>query len=274
MHRRFAPKPHALNHGIFLLCLDLDEAEEIGRRSRWFSFNRPNLYSFRESDHLQMPGSGSLRESLTRWLAQEGVILPPTARVRLVTLPRVLGYVFNPVSFYFCHDASGNPICAVAEVGNTFGELKPYLVPLAPGHDARGNGDAPSGGTFHTTVPKHFYVSPFSPLDVSFDFRLQTPGESLAISVNDVQGDRTLLVSTLTGRRRPLSDAEWVRLSLRYPLVTVRVITLIHWHALRLWWKRLPWYAKADRPEQQRGVYRPHRTLSTVPHPTNLPEPP
>lgn len=274
MHRRFAPKSHELKHRIFLLCLDLDEMDEIGKRSRWFSFNRPNVYSFRETDHLQMPGTRSLRESLTRWLRERDVVLPPDARIRLVTLPRVLGYVFNPVSFYFCHDASGNPICAIAEVGNTFGELKPYLIPNATAPGDTGDEADAIQGAFRAIVPKHFYVSPFSPLDLSFDFRLRNPGETLAISVNDVKEGRTILVSTLSGRRRPLTDAELLRLTLRYPLVTMRVVTLIHWHALRLWWKRLPWYAKAAQPELQRGVHRAHRSLSPAPLPRNLPEPP
>jgi DUF1365 family protein len=183
------------------------------------------------------------------------VSLTDTDRILLLTLPRIAGYVFNPVSFYFCTRASGEPICAVAEVGNTFGELKPYVVPLE---------GAQSGSTeaaFRCVVPKHYYVSPFTALDVCFDFRLETPGPRLRIAVNDVRDGRNLLITTLSGLRRPLTDREILRLSLRYPLVTLKVITAIHWQALRLWLKRVPWYAKSDRRDLQRGVFRPHSSL-------------
>jgi len=104
-------------------------------------------------------------------------------------------------------------------------------------------------------APKHFYVSPFSALDLRFDFRLQMPGELLVLGVNDLDAqDQTVLISAVTGTRRPLSDAELVRRTLRYPLVTARVITLIHWQALRLWWKKLPFHRKSDQRDLQRGV--------------------
>ncbi len=255
LHHRLHPRVHRFEYGIFLACLDLDELDGMSDRMRWFSRNRFNLYQFRDTDHLRLENGGgaggTVREQLAGWLKGEGLELPPDARVRLLTFPRVLGYVFNPVSFYFIHRADGSPMCAVAEVGNTFGEQKPYVVPL---DGVRGVGDA---DRFRVVVPKHFYVSPFSGLELNFDFRLQDPGEELAIVVNDVDGEgRTMLVSALSGRRRPMTDGELVRLTLRYPLVTARVITLIHWHALRLWWKRIPWHRKDARPELQRGVLK------------------
>jgi hypothetical protein len=130
-------------------------------------------------------------------------------------------------------------------------------------HDSR-SADEPSAllGRFRITVPKHFYVSPFSPLDLCFDFRLRTPDERLEIGVNDVTADgKTILVSMLTGTRLPLTDGQLLRLTAKYPLVTLRVITLIHWHALKLWWKRLPLYRKAADTGLQRDVFRPHATL-------------
>ena len=263
LHHRLAPRQHRFRYGIFMLCLDLDELDALDARLRTFSHNRWNLYTFRDDDHLQAGGgereagnrtaSGGLKAEVTAWLADQGVTLPADARITLVTLPRVLGYIFSPVSFYFCHTAQGMPLAAVAEVQNTFGELKPYLVPLKTGAGAE---------QFRVVVPKHFYVSPFSGLDLCFDFRLRTPGDRLEIGVNDVTGDgQTQLVSTLTGTRRPLTDGQLLRLTAKYPLVTLRVIALIHWHALRLWWKRIPWHRKAARPDLQRGVYRPHASL-------------
>ena len=282
MHHRLAPRQHRFRYGIFMLCLDLDELETLDSWLHTFSRNRWNLYTFRDDDHLEV-GSAEPRDvaprglkgEITVWLAGQGVKLPAGARITLVTLPRVLGYIFNPVSFYFCHTAEGVPLCAVTEVQNTFGELKPYLVPLdgGGGTEAKGVGKRsdsnsepePATATaekFRRVVPKHFYVSPFSGLDVCFDFRLRTPGERLEIGVNDVTTDgQTLLVSTLTGTRRPLTDGQLLRLTAKYPLVTLRVIALIHWQALRLWWKRLPWHPKAAQADLQRDLYRPHGSL-------------
>jgi DUF1365 family protein len=272
MHHRLAPKHHRFEYGIFMALLDLDELDRLSGSLRLFGHNQARLYNFRDADHLQVAPTGGtaeqrpdLKTSVRTWLASQGVETQPDCRIRLLTLPRVFGYVFNPVSFYLVEGAAGNPLCAVAEVGNTFGELKPYLVPLAAapdGKDSQGNTLAPS---FRLVAPKHFYVSPFSDLELSFDFRLQSPAERLAIGINDVtdSGD-TVLISALSGQRRPFSDRELLRLTARYPLVTLRVITLIHWHALKLWWKRVPWFRKADRPDRQVGVFRPHGSLRPV----------
>jgi hypothetical protein len=268
LHERRIPRRHRFQYQIFMMLLDLDEVPLLERSLRTFGHQvagfRP--YRFRDSDHLQYPppakGASSipLRLALTAWLADRGISIPANSRIRLLTLPRVLGYVFNPVSFYFIHDASGQPITAVAEVQNTFGELKPYVVPT----------EADGSGRFRCVVPKEFYVSPFSGLDLQFDFRLQEPGERLAISVNDLDGSgATHLISTLTGTRRPLTDRDLLALTAKHPLVTLRVITLIHWHALRLWLKRLPWHRKTDHPEQQRNLLRPHASLAPVTPPAS-----
>ena len=129
----------------------------------------------------------------------------------------------------------------------------------------------PVGGGFRRIVPKEFYVSPFSDLDLRFDFRLRTPTEDLDLAVDDLAADGSeVLISRLEGRRLPLTDGMLLRLTARYPLVTLRVITLIHWHALRLWARRVPWHRKADRPEAQRGVLRP----GTLRHAASAPVPP
>jgi hypothetical protein len=247
MHHRFAPREHRFHYDIFLVCLDLDE---LGRLPlRLLRHNRRGLYSLRDDDHLGDPGR-PLRENLEAFLQREGVTERP-ARVRLLTLPRFLGHVFNPVSFYFCERADGSPLCAVAEVGNTFGERKPYLVrqPLErhPGFEAR--------------VPKHFYVSPFLALDDQFHFHLPFPGERLALQVDNHAGGARQLHTTLTGWRRELTDGALLRETLRVPFVTLRVIAGIHWEAFRLWLKRVPWHRKAADPHLQTGVERPHPAL-------------
>lgn len=292
MHHRLAPKEHHFRYGIFQFCLDLDELDTLSTRLRLFHRNRPALYRFNDSDHLppgaELPDAGradlrsasslqmepqgraqrgptmpphlpssisdspSAKSSLLAWIATQGLPLPADTRVLLLTHCRVLGYIFNPVSFYFCLDAQDRPLCAVAEVGNTFGEQKPFL--LGPEHF---DGE----GRFRRVVSKHFYVSPFFALDLAFDFKLRVPGEQLDIHIDDREGDRPVLLTALTGRRVPLTDANLARLTLKYPLVTLRVITLIHWHALKLWWKNIPWHRKAANPHLQQGVFNPHESL-------------
>lgn len=274
LHHRRAPRDHRFSYGLFLLSVDLDDLPALDRRLRLLSRNRRNLYEFRDRDHLEHPGPGGvpdLKSSIRSWLSGQGIATDPDARIQLITLPRVAGYVFNPVSFYFVTTLAGAPVCSVVEVGNTFGELKAYVVPPEGACHSE-----PSVPRYHRVVPKEFYVSPFSDLDVRFDFNLKAPGDRLEIGINDVAADGTvLLVSVLTGQQRPLTDLQLLRLTAKYPLVTLRVISLIHWEAFRLWAKRLPWRRKAENPALQTGVYRPHASLrsasATLPIPSHSP---
>lgn len=241
MHRRLSPKQHEFVYKVFLFLLDLDELDDLRRDIPVFGVNEPNLYALHDADYFRI-GSGSIRVNLLSFLKSEGIADIP-ARVRLLTLPRLLGYTFNPISIFFCFDAQGDPLVAVVQVGNTFGELKPFVIP-------------PDGGGFHARVPKHFYVSPFSSLDLAFDFRFDLPGDRLRILIDDYdQGSRTL-ISTLTGSRTELTLGSLLALSVKYPLVTLKVITLIHFEALRLWLKGVPFRTKEADPHLQTGVFK------------------
>ena len=249
-HQRLAPKRYALRHALFMCYIDLDEIDALTRSGSLFSRNRWNLYSFRDADH--MPGVGSagqsLRQRLDGYLASQGIALGPHSRVRLLTLPRILGYVFNPISIYFCFEhPTGAPVCALAEIGNTFGEHKLYLL-RAP---CRGEGER-----FTLRIPKHYYVSPFSSLTLQFDFNLRVPAQRLDIRIDDYDGERRVLRSALRGLREPWREARLLCFLLKYPLLTLRVIGLIHWHALRLWLKGLPWHRKAESPHLQQQILR------------------
>lgn len=268
LHHRLAPKAHRFSYRLFYFAIDLDELAHLHTTLRLFSFNCANLYSLRDRDFFpthepmhnpsarEMESAAAtpsphldLKSRVLDWLEARGVALAG-GKVLLVTLPRIAGYLFNSVSFYFCFDRHGHPVTAIAEVTNTFRELKHFHV-----NERRGE------RSFHLRVPKHFYVSPFSDVDVEFDFTLRVPAGRLAVQIDDyAQGQRTL-ISTLTGVRTDLSDRQLAWFSLKFPLLTVRVIALIHWHALRLWVKRLPWFAKAARAEAQRELHRPHSSL-------------
>ena len=272
MHARFSPRPHRFVYRIFLFAIDLDELEQLHRGLPFFSVNRANLYSFRDRDFLPtgeplhngnagVPPATALplKQRVVAYLAARGVDLTG-GRVVLVTLPRVLGYLFNPVSFYFCHDRAGAPVAALAEVTNTFKEMKPFFL----GPDAQ----AAASGEFRLRVPKHFYVSPYSDVDVDFAFTLRAPGGTLAVQIDDYVGPERTLTTTLTGIQRELTGGRLAWFTLKYPLITLRVISLIHWHAFLLWLKRVPWFAKSARATDQRELYRPHVSLPRA-HPTD-----
>ncbi len=270
LHQRFSPREHRFLYRIFLFALDLDELDALERQTTLFSVGRLNLYSFRDHDflptdeprHSAKPADAghpststplTLKERVVSFLAARDIDLTG-GRVLLVTLPRVAGYLFNPVSFYFCYDQAGAPVAAIAEVTNTFKEMKPYF--LGAGTQVANQGE------FRLRVPKHFYVSPYSDVDVAFDFTLRIPGDRLSIQIDDYVDEQRTLTSSVVGARHELTDARLAWFSLKYPFITLRVITLIHWHAFRLWLKRVPWFAKAARAEHQRDLYRPHASIA------------
>jgi len=250
MHHRLTPKEHRFNYRLFYFWLDLDSLDGSAARLRLFSRNRFNLYSFKDSDHLDK-GGVDVKQNIIRYLGQNGIVFPDGGKIKLLTLTRIAGYIFNPVCFFYCFDAAGVPLVVVAQVTNTYHEMKPYLLR-----------DRDEKGRFRLTTPKHFYVSPFSALDLSFDFKLPVPGDSFDIHIDDLDGDKPVLLSRLNGKRVPLADGRLLWFALKYPFLTLKVIYLIHWNALRLWMKGLRVHAKSADRDLQRDVYRPHPSIS------------
>jgi DUF1365 family protein len=226
-HRRSRPVEYALQHEVYYLALDLDELDEVDRRLRSFSRNRRNLLAFRDADHWPVPAT-DLRATVLQHLRSDGE--DPTGwRITLVTNPRVFGYVFNPASFYLCRDASGALRVVVVEVHNT--HLERHLYTLRP---------ATADGPFRSSMAKAFYVSPFIDMAGGYTVHVDDAPRGLRIGINERQGDTPLLATSLILRRRPLTDRMIVRMLLRHPFMTHRTIALIHWHALHLWRRGIP----------------------------------
>ena len=246
MHHRLSPVRNRFVYKAFFFLLDLDEMDEAARRLLFLSRGGPNVFSFRESDHLRQ-GSASTQESVLAYIRTQG-IGTTIARVRLLTNLRTMGHIFNPVSFYFCDDADGRPVCVVAEVGNTFGEMKPFLLRSQRARE----------GLFEEAHTKYFYVSPFIDLDATFTFRLQAPGDRLSLHIDDRERGRTMLVTSVQGERKELTNARLFWYALRFPFMTVRILALIHFQAFRLYRKGLPYHKKDSHQHLQREVFHVH----------------
>lgn len=242
MHRRLKPKVHQFTYRVFLFWIDLDELAAIQKSIPIFSSESANIYSLRTQDHFSL-GKPSIRENVLAWVRDQGE-LRDVANIRMLTLPRFLGYTFNPITIYLLYDTNHQPITSVTEVGNTFRELKPYLVPK-------------DREQFHARVTKNFYVSPFSDLDLAFDFRYAEPGEKLRVWIDSYRGDEKELISVMNGERRPMTAWNLALCTIKYPFITLKVIGLIHWEAFRLWVKKIPFRYKEANPELQQGVFNP-----------------
>ncbi len=222
-HTRPAEPRHAFRYPVCFFALDLDEVDDLARRLRLFSRNRANLVSFFDADHMGRVDR-SAKENARQ--VAEGARGPGAAeRIVVVTNLRVLGYVFNPISWFFCHSADGARTCVLAEVSNTFGERHMYV--LADGEE---RGDR----TIYSAV-KRLHVSPFLPMDLDYTFAVTEPGERFEASIVARQGERTRLSATIEGDREELSDAAIARVLAGSPLMSHRVTERIHRRAVRLW---------------------------------------
>jgi len=227
-HRRLKPKPHRFRYRLYWLLIDLDEVDDIGRRLRLFSHNRPNLFALYDGDH----GCGEkapLRPQVEALLAARGVAFEGGS-IRLLCLPRTFGYAFNPLSVYYCAKADGALAAIVYEVHNTFGERHAYVLPAA--------GD---GGQ---ACAKAFYVSPFLPMDLRYEFHAAPPGETLKLAIRVSGPDGAALLTGMKGERRPLADMALLRAGFAVPAAGAKTIATIHWEAVRLIAKGTPYLGR------------------------------
>lgn len=226
-HRRAQPVTYSLEHRVYYFALDLSEVGEVAGRLRLVGRDRRNVLEFRDSDHWTPPAR-DLRATVLQHLRDDGV--DPTGwQITLVTNLRVVGYVFNPASFYLCRDASGDLRVVVVEVHNT--HLDRHLYTLRPNRES---------SHFVASMEKAFYVSPFIDMDGHYTVHVRDDPGRLRIAIDERQGDTPVLATSLTLERRQLTDRSLLRMLLRYPLVTLTTIGLIHWHALQLWRRGIP----------------------------------
>ena len=237
-HRRMEGPRHEFSYRVWYGLIELDELVDLDRDLKFFSHNRFNLVGFDDRDHMG-PAAEPVVAKLERWLHSRGV-RKPLGRVSVLTHLRVLGHVFNPVSFFFCRSDDEAPRHVVAEVNNTFGDSFCYLLEA-------------DGSLVRDEADKVFHVSPFQPVDGRYRFRVTTPAERMTAHIDMVRGGERVFDSTLSLERLPLTAGSLLRIVLRHPHTGLRTLGLIHYQALRLWIKGAPFFG---RPEPPVGAWR------------------
>lgn len=234
-HSRLVPRRHRFRYRVWWMLIDIDELGTLDRILQLFSHNRFNLCALHDSDYGH--GSVGLRGYVEGRLSDAG-LSHASARIELLTMPRLCGYAFNPLSIFFCRDAAGTVAAIIYEVHNTFGERHSYVIEAA---------DTGSGIVRHTAA-KAFYVSPFMNNTQDYAFRVHVPCESVAVAISASQDGENVIHTALHGRRLPLTSAALLSRCIAHPLLTLKVIGAIHWEAFRIWSKGV--------------AIRPHRPVS------------
>ena len=244
VHNRLRPRRHRLAYRVFSMLIDLDELPALDRDLALFSHNRLNLFAFHDCDHGAADGT-SLRVWVEAQLEAAG-IAGDGGPIRLLCYPGVLGYVFDPISVYFCHKYNGRLVAILYEVRNTFGQRHSYLIP-APENDA---------SIIRQQCGKEFYVSPFIDMEMTYHFRIRPPGEAVSIGILETDADGPLLSAVFSGQRRPLGNGLLARLFVVFPLLTLKITAGIHWEAFRLWCKGVPLVRRPKPPAHPVSVVR------------------
>lgn len=225
MHARTRPRRHALRYRMYALLLDLDRLDAINARLRLFSVGGFNLFSFHTKDRGD--GSGRDLAAQVRGHLDAAGIDHGNGPIRLLTMPRLLGWAFNPLSVYFCHGADGTLQAVLWEVDNTFGQRHAYLIPVT----------GESDGQIEQHCDKAFYVSPFMDMGLHYTFRFHAPADTTDITIDVSDSEGLMLRAHQKMARAALSDRTLLKLFFSLPFLTLRVVGGIHWEALKIWLK-------------------------------------
>ena len=229
-HRRFKPIEHSLNYRTFSMLLDLDEIENLAKSISIFSLNKFNIFSFYNRDHGARDGS-SLKVWVKKNLKKFNISNNITT-IKLLCYPRVFGYVFNPLSIFYCYEK--NDLKAIFyEVKNTFNEQHTYIFKIK------------NNEKIEQKCKKKFYVSPFMDMETYYNFKLINPKEKLSIFIRQTNGEETVLTATQTGDKKEFSFKQLLINFFKYPLMTIKIISSIHYEAFFLW-KKGAVYRKRD----------------------------
>lgn len=236
VHKRLRPKQHALSYRVFSLLIDLDRVADVAGASNIFSYNRFNLVSFHDRDHG--PGDGTPAAVHAREIFSAADLDVSGCRLLMLAYPRVLGYVFNPLSVVYAVRPSGDLAALIYEVNNTWGERRSYVVAAGDEH----------AGVYAQSARKELHVSPFAPATGRYGFRVTPPDEDILVGVQLSDLGGALLKTYFKGTAEPWSDGKLFALLFRFPLLTVKIITAIHVEALKLWLKGVPLAAGDSKP--------------------------
>ncbi|MEZ5452980.1 MAG: DUF1365 domain-containing protein [Thiothrix sp.] len=239
MHSRRFPVRYRFSYRVFSFLIDIDRLGEVSRNTL-FSFNRFNVFSLHQADHGARDGS-PWRPWAEDILQQNG-ISSPVSKIQLLCMPRIFGYGFNPLSLWFCHAANGDLLAVICEVRNTFGEHHHYLL------HQHGSALAP---IVTGSKQKVFHVSPFIGMQARYEFFIHQPGEKLNVLIHEYEGDELMLVASQQGIRQPFSTGVLLRQFLSIPFVTLKVMALIHWQALKIWLKGAKFFRKPEPPTEE-----------------------
>ena len=223
-HRRFKPKRHFFSYKTFSLLIDLGEIMNLEKKIKIFSYNKFNILSFYNTDHGPRDGS-----SLVKWVKKiltESKIDTGSGTIKLLCFPRFFGYVFNPLSIFYCYDENSQLKAVLYEVKNTFNEQHTYVFPTSQ-----------SSNLILHRCDKKFYVSPFIEMKTFYNFRLLKPGNKMSIFIKQEDAEGTLLIACQAGKRLEMNNKNLFVQFLKHPLMSFKIILAIHFEAFRLWIK-------------------------------------